>query len=399
MSPTNSPIVVVADDDLAVRSLLQEMGEDLGLRVISCSTVAEATAAIDRASQANELVGVISDLKITAQEDDGWGVLSHAYRKSRALRLALFTGYGDQPVQSLFKSGVAVPAFTVFRKTYDNKKLQDWMRATRDAWHDRISLSLKDAGTKHIYDTIAPIYARSKLPMLILGETGTGKESLAEHIHQVSLQRDGQMLKLNCGGLEPSLAFSELFGHTANAFTDAGYHELGLVLQASGYQAEPRDTRDNSLTFEGWLRLKNPDIAKDQYGLLTSKEAERRAGTLFLDEVATMPKKVMAGLLRVLSTGDVLPFGHHGAGIRSYCRIIAATNETDVLESSVNARADESATFRRDLCYRLGGAILTLAPLRERDPEDIRNYVERTVWRSEERRVGKECRSRWSPYH
>jgi transcriptional regulator with AAA-type ATPase domain len=215
--------------------------------------------------------------------------------------------------------------------------------------------------------------------MLLLGETGTGKESLARHIHEAS-RRKGRMLSINCGGLEPSLAFSELFGHTANAFTDANYHELGLLLRASGYKQGNRQARGNSQTFADWLIEGNPDVREDKDGLLTSDAAEADSGTLFLDEVATLPRKVMAGLLRVLSTSDVSPFGYHGSAIRTHCRIIAATNEMSVLEASIAHRQDEVSAFRRDLCYRLGGAILTLAPLRERDPEDIRHYVERTVW-------------------
>ena len=162
------------------------MAESAGLRTVSCETVGEAKAAIDRTLQSKELVGVVSDLKITGETHDGWGLLSCALSKSKVLRLALYTGHGDQPVQSLFKSGVAVPAFTVFRKTVDDKKLQDWLRNARESWNDRIALTLKDADTKRIYEVIAPIYARSKLPMLLLGETGTGKESLARHIHEAS---------------------------------------------------------------------------------------------------------------------------------------------------------------------------------------------------------------------
>ena len=170
------------------------------------------------------------------------------------------------------------------------------------------------------------------------------------------------MLPINCGGLEPSLAFSELFGHTANAFTDANYHELGLLLRASGYNPGPRQARGNSQTFEEWLTEGNPDLNRDEDGLLTSEIARDASGTIFLDEVATLPRNVMAGLLRVLSTSDVSPFGHYGAGIRTHCRIIAATNEVAILESSLAYKRDEASTFRRDLCYRLGGAVLTLAP-------------------------------------
>jgi len=106
------------------------------------------------------------------------------------------------------------------------------------------------------------------------------------------------------------LAFSELFGHTAGAFTDAKFHELGLVLRASGYQIGPKKSGD-SQNFLAWLQAANPDLV-ERNTLFCSRAAEQSAGTLFLDEVATLPAKVMAGLLRVLSSGDIIPFGHHG---------------------------------------------------------------------------------------
>jgi DNA-binding NtrC family response regulator len=160
--------------------------------------------------------------------------------------------------------------------------------------------------------------------------------------------------------------------------SDVQYHELGIILQASGYLAGRRLAGKNSQAFLDWLREANPD-PEEQNGLFQSWTAEQLSGTLFLDEVATLPPKVMAGILRVLSTGEVRPFGYQGVGISSYCRIIAATNEVNVLKSSITDKQSELIRFRRDLCYRLG-AILTLTPLRDRNAEDIQHYLEKVVW-------------------
>jgi two-component system, NtrC family, C4-dicarboxylate transport response regulator DctD len=199
--PNEPPIVVVADDEEPVRATIERWARRAGICAHLCSTVDEAKGAIDQHLKAKELAGVISDLKITGGQDDGWGVLGHAYHQSKALRLALFTGFGKEPIHELFRSGAAVPAFTVFIKDEDDEKLQAWLRSVRDSWDDRLAaLTLKDSDTKRIYETIAPVYARSRLPMLLLGETGTGKESLARHIHEAS-RRKGPMLSINCGGL------------------------------------------------------------------------------------------------------------------------------------------------------------------------------------------------------
>jgi len=381
MTQTNEPALVIFDDVKDIREGLAEAAQEAGVLPISCETPKEALDAIDKSFAEGSLVGVLSDLRCLTggREWGGWEVVSHAYRLSRGLRLAVYTGYANLEVHELFRSGAAMPAFGIFLKPDDYDKVCHWMVELRTAWDRRLSITVKDADTKRVYEEIAPVYARSTLSILVLGPTGTGKEFLARHIHDLSDRAAASFVPINCGGLEPSLAFSELFGHSSGAFTDARFHQLGEVLRASGYTAiAPRGARE-SRTFIDWLRAGNPDMI-ERDGLWESRAAEQAAGTLFLDEVATVPPKVMAGLLRVLSSQDVVPFGHHGTGIRSYCRIIAATNEVNVLVDSLGGTDDGVRQFRRDLCYRLAGAVLTLAPLRDRSPEDIHSFVEAVVW-------------------
>jgi DNA-binding NtrC family response regulator len=138
------PFLVIADDVPDVLRTLAIRARRLGFSIHPCTTVDEAKLAIDQHLKAKELAGVISDLKITGGQDDGWGVLGHAYRQSKAVRLALYTGFGQEPVHELFRSGAAVPSFTVFLKGDDDEKLEEWLRGLRESWDDRIAaLTLK----------------------------------------------------------------------------------------------------------------------------------------------------------------------------------------------------------------------------------------------------------------
>jgi DNA-binding NtrC family response regulator len=160
--------------------------------------------------------------------------------------------------------------------------------------------------------------AGSNINVLILGETGVGKEVLARAIHRQSIRHEKPFVPLNCAGLAESLIESELFGHEKGAFTGASHARIGLLESGNG-------------------------------------------GTVFLDEIGEMPTSVQARLLRVLETREVLPVG--GVKPRPIdVRFVAATNRD--LEAEVL-----TGTFRRDLFFRLNGLSLTIPPLRERTAE------------------------------
>jgi two-component system response regulator HydG len=178
-----------------------------------------------------------------------------------------------------------------------------------------------------------PKVARSTATVLITGATGTGKERVAQALHELGPRRGGAFVAVNCAALPDSLAEAELFGHTRGAFTGAVAATRGHVAEASG-------------------------------------------GTLFLDEVGEMSTAGQSKLLRVLEARAVTPVGSSRA-VPVDVRVVAATNQP--LESLVGC-----GRFRADLYYRLSVARLHLPPLKERK-EDIPALVEHTLREFNER--------------
>jgi transcriptional regulator with GAF, ATPase, and Fis domain len=157
------------------------------------------------------------------------------------------------------------------------------------------------------------------IPVLVLGETGTGKELIARRLHAAGRRRSRPCVTINCAALTETLLESELFGHRKGAFTGADRNRTGKLAEADG-------------------------------------------GTVFLDEVGDMSPACQAKLLRALDYGEISPVGGNDV-VKIDVRIIAATNQP--LQTRI-----EAGSFRADLYYRLRGVELTLPPLRER-AEDV----------------------------
>lgn len=179
------------------------------------------------------------------------------------------------------------------------------------------ALVFHDPGSLALLSHVERI-ARSDATVLVIGETGTGKELIARHIHTTS-GRKGPFVAVNCGAFSETLIDAELFGHESGAFTGASQARAGWFEAANG-------------------------------------------GTLFLDEIGDLPLALQVKLLRVLQERQVVRLGSR-RGIALDVRLVAATN-IDL------ARAVEAQHFRADLYYRLSVAGVRLPPLRER-PADI----------------------------
>jgi DNA-binding NtrC family response regulator len=251
---------------------------------------------------------------------DGNGLeLLEEIRGGKVKRVVFITGHPS--IKSLIKN-LSGPSVSYLTKPIDSRELVALLKELEAA----DARDESDETTRHfglligesppmrtVYDQIGRV-APTDTPVMILGETGTGKELVAEAIHRAS-GRVGQFVAVNCGSLSRDLAGSELFGHEKGSFT-------GAVRRHPGF-------------------FKRSD-----------------SGTLFLDELAEMPLDLQPHFLRVLETGVVLPVGAEKE-THVDARIVAATNT-----EPKKAIADK--TLREDLYYRLNVFPISLPPLRER---------------------------------
>jgi transcriptional regulator with PAS, ATPase and Fis domain len=221
-------------------------------------------------------------------------------------------------IQSSEKVGIIKPNIPVdFAKAYVKSAAKGMANKALKDPNAAKSLSEIIAKSPDMLDVIrkAKILAGSELPVLVLGETGTGKEVMSNAIHIDSLRADKPFKAVNCGALPQSLVDTILFGHEKGAFTGADKQHKGLFEQADG-------------------------------------------GTLFLDEVGELPADVQVKLLRVLQEGSITRVGG-SESIHIDVRIIAATHR-DLLKMV------EANDFREDLFYRLAVGVIHIPSLRER---------------------------------
>ncbi len=238
-------------------------------------------------------------------------------------------------------------------KALADRKLQDEVRALRQGLHERFSyhnLIGQSAAMRDVFARVARVSA-SNCTVLVAGETGTGKELVAQAIHYNDAARQGPLVAVNCAAIPESLLESEFFGHERGAFTGADRQKKGRFEQAGG-------------------------------------------GTLLLDEIAALPLAMQAKLLRVLQDGTFERVGG-GEMIQADARILVATN-VDLAEAVAAGR------FREDLYYRLNVVSVDLPPLRERI-DDLPLLVNHFLARLGERRfptktIARETLSRLARY-
>lgn len=313
--------ILIIDDEEKLRSLLARVIKLEGFAVTDVGNLKAANKAI-----AKEMPDVIlCDVKLP----DGNGVdfIKEIKAKYHIPEIILLTAYGNIPdgIQAM-KNG----AFDYIIKGDDNDKIIPLLNKAIEKvdLKKKIALLEEQVMKKYNFESIigssqpitdAIMLAKKVSPtdatVLLLGETGTGKEVFAQAIHSASARTGKAFMALNCSSFTKELLESEIFGHKAGAFTGA---------------------------------------LKDKKGLI--EEAD--SGTLFLDEIGEMPFELQSKLLRVLETSEFIKVGDtHPTKVN--VRFIAATNrdlQQDVKESK----------FREDLFYRLNVFTISLPPLRER---------------------------------
>jgi len=318
--------VVLVDDDPYLRKALSQTLDLAGLRVVGLDDARGLAARLPV-----DWPGVVvSDIRMSGL--DGLQLLKQLQNHDTELPVLLITGHGD--VQ-LAVQAMRAGAYDFLEKPFPSEALLDSVRralalrqlvldnrSLRLALADRQQLSARllgqSPGMQRLREQIGAL-AGTQADVLILGETGAGKEVVARALHDLSNRRDGPFVAINAGALAESVVESELFGHEAGAFTGATKRRIGKFEFANG-------------------------------------------GTLFLDEIESMSLDVQVKLLRMLQERVVERLGGNRS-ISLDIRVIAATKE------DLRHAADQGR-FRADLYYRLNVAPLRIPPLRERS-EDV----------------------------
>lgn len=314
--------VILVDDDPHLRQALSQTLDLAGLKVVA---LAEAQGLAERI-EADWPGVVVSDIRMPGI--DGLQLLEQLHGRDSELPVLLITGHGDVP---LAVQAMRAGAYDFLEKPFATDALLDSVRralalrrlvldnrSLRLALSDRQQLATRLVGHSpamlRLREQIGAL-AGTRADVLILGETGAGKEVVARALHDLSSRSEGPFVAINAGALAESVVESELFGHEPGAFTGAQKRRIGKFEFANG-------------------------------------------GTLFLDEIESMSLDVQVKLLRMLQERVVERLGGNQL-IPLDIRIIAATKE-DLRQSADQGR------FRADLYYRLNVAPLRIPPLRER---------------------------------
>jgi DNA-binding NtrC family response regulator len=318
--------VIFVDDDFSVRTSLTESLELSGFNVCACESAELAVRHIGPGFQGI----VITDVRLPGI--DGLELMRRVIAADAAVPVILITGHGDicMAVQAMREG-----AYDFIEKPFPSERLVE--TATRAMEKralllevDTLRRQLKNKqGIESVILGNSPAIqelrrqilnlADTSADVLVVGETGTGKELVARCLHNHSKRSQGHFVAINCGGIPETLFESEIFGHEAGSFTSASKRRVGKIEHANG-------------------------------------------GTLLLDEIESMPMTFQVKLLRTLQERKVERLGsNEEVGVDF--RVVAATKfDLHVLSTQ--------GKFRSDLYYRLNVAVLELPPLRERR-EDI----------------------------
>lgn len=321
MTKHNPATVILIDDDSDLLKATRQTLELAGFAVSACSVASEALATLDR----NFAGVVVSDIRMP--EIDGLQLFGRVLHLDPDIPVILVTGHGDIAMAvNAIKDG----AYDFITKPFATERLAQSVaraaekrrlvmenRALREAAEqaqEGLPLIGQTPAMERLRRTLRQI-ADTDVDVLVTGETGSGKEVVANLLHRWSRRANGNFVALNCGTLPETVIESELFGHEAGAFTGAQKKRVGRIEHSSG-------------------------------------------GTLFLDEIESMPASTQVQMLRVLEMREVTPLGTNE--VRPVDLRVVAAAKLDL------GNASQRGAFREDLYYRLNVVTLSIPPLRER---------------------------------
>ena len=331
--------ILVVDDDLELAETLRDFLAGEGY---AAGVATSGEQAVTLCRENSQLALVLLDLLMP--QTDGLTVMRQVHALNPDLPIIIMTGFGTiETAVEAIKSGAEDYMTKPFDRQAVSKKvgrLMELHRLRHRVAQLEANLRTGDAFQELIYvsQTMQKVVERartaadSSASVLLLGETGTGKERIARAIHAASSRAAHPFLAINCGALPRELVESELFGSRRGAFTGAYANSPGLFLAAN-------------------------------------------RGTVFLDEIGEMPKEAQVTLLRVLQEKEVRPLGSAQV-VPSDVRVVAATNRP--------LAALRQECLREDLYFRLATVVIEIPPLRRR-PEDILVFAQWYVARLAER--------------
>jgi len=324
-------VILLVDDDDGSRAAMKRTLVRVGYTLHAFPSAEEA---LERLREGDPVDAIVSDVRMPGM--DGYEFLRAVRAEHPKLPFLLVTAYADveDAVSALHEGADDYMIKPVkMQELRQRVQLQLERRVLSDEnrrLHQRLEKSFgfegivgRSQGMEELLDRLR-VVAPTRSTVLIVGKSGTGKELVANALHQNSPRVQGPFVAINCGAIPGEILESELFGHEKGAFTGAHQRRIGLIERASG-------------------------------------------GTLFLDEISELSPDLQVKLLRVLEERHIMRVG--GASqIAVDFRLVAATNRN--LEEWV-----ESGRFRQDLYYRLKVVTLEIPPLRERR-EDIPAFVQ-----------------------
>jgi two-component system response regulator HydG len=324
------PTVLVVDDEKEMAEMIADGLDERGYRATPCSSGAEAVELVQRGT----FDAVVTDLRMG--NTDGMQVLAASRSAAPDRPVILMTAYSavETAVEAIRQGAnhyltkpFKVDELALFlARALDDAQLRRETKTLKRALHNQYPLATlvgRSGAISELSDLILRV-ADAAAPVLITGETGSGKGRVARAIHAEGSRASSPFVTVNCAALPENLLESELFGHVRGAFTGATQTRLGLM-------------------------------------------AEADHGTIFLDEIGEMPVALQAKLLDVLESGRVRAVGSNKEQIVD-ARIVAATNRD--LRKEVS-----QGKFREDLLYRLEVITIDVPPLRSR-PADIPLLIE-----------------------